>query len=118
MSFATRTPSLVIIFTTTSCINLLISEIAFETVAMAPHMKRESRLGPIRASQWTALANEYRFGDQYAMHALNPIPHSNVSSPSPSMRDIPPGVAQGKDTARPRFQAHPYYAGGHLPFSK
>lgn len=91
---------------------------AFEATAMVPHMKRETRFAPIRVLQSTALANEYRYGDQFAIHSLNPISYSNVSSPSPSMRDIPPDMVQGKDATRPRYQAHPYYPGGHLPFSK
>lgn len=96
----------------------LTCEPAFDAPTVPPHLKREPRSDQIWVSQSTALANEYRYGDQFAMHSFNPMSHSNVSSPSPSVRDIPPRMAQGRDAPRARYQAHPYYGGGHLPFSE
>lgn len=93
----------------------LTSDAAFEPPSMAPQLKREPRSALIAKLQMKALANENRYGDHFAMQAVNPITHSNISSPSPSLRDIPPRTGQDRD-ARSRYQPYPYYGGGHLPF--
>lgn len=96
---------------------LLTPDTAFEPPTMAPQLKREPRSEPILALQSKTLANRNRYGDHFAMHTVNPISHSNISSPSPSLREIP-RMTSHKDTSRPRFQAYPYYNGGHLAFRK
>ena len=60
----------------------------------------------------------HRYSDQFAMHTLNPISQSTLSSPSPSTRDVPQRTVHGKDPSRSRFQAYPYYDGSPLAFGK